>query len=237
LPSEGRREGLPLIDEWAPKQKLANEKESLGFYITGHPLDRYAADLKRFGVTRTVDVQEKDDWEEVKVAGVVTGFRDLPLKSGDGRMALFQLEDTFGQVKVACFSKAFAQYEEVLRSDEPILVTAKVKSGRALDDEESVKATKELNLSEAAPMARLRAEKTRQMTIEVSADALTDERVEQLKTALEKHPGAVQTVLRVKVPLRSFTDCVLPPQFSVTPSDELLMRIERLFGENAARLR
>jgi DNA polymerase-3 subunit alpha len=228
----------PDVEEWAPKLKLSNEKESLGFYISGHPLDRYAADLKRFRATRTVDVQDKDDWEEVQVAGIVTGYRDLPLKSGDGRMALFQLEDTFGQVKVACFSKAFAQFGEVLQSDEPILVTAKVKSGRAADDEaENVKATKELNMSEAVPLARLRAEKTRQMTVEVSADALTEERVEQLKAALSSHPGGVQTILRVKVPMRSLTDCVLPPQFNVTPTDELLLRLERLFGDNAARLR
>jgi DNA polymerase-3 subunit alpha len=233
----------PDIEEFIPKQKLAFEKESLGFYITGHPLDRYVADLRRFGTTRTVDVQEKQDWEEVQVAGVVTAYRDLPLKSGDGRMALFQLEDTFGQVKVACFSKAFALYEEVLKSDEPILVSGKVKSGRAAPDAQDrgdgdeAKATRELNMSEAVLLSKMRAEKTRQMTVEVSADALTDERVEQLRTALSSYPGGVTTVLRVRVPMRSFTDCVLPPQFAVTPSDELLLRIERLFGENAARLR
>ena len=55
------------VDEWDAKQRLAFEKESLGFYITGHPLDRYQADLKRFRATRTVDVQEKEDWEEVQV--------------------------------------------------------------------------------------------------------------------------------------------------------------------------
>jgi DNA polymerase-3 subunit alpha len=232
----------PNIEEWNPKQKLANEKESLGFYISGHPLDRYAGDLKRFRATSTQDVQQKDDWEEVQVAGVVTGYRDLPLKSGDGRMALFQLEDTVGQVKVACFSKAFKEYEEVLKSDEPILVTGKVKSGRGNDDnagagESEVKAVKELNMSEAVPLARLRSEKTRQMMVELSADLLTEERVEQLKTALAQSPGQVQTILRMKLPLRSVTDCVLPAQFNVNPTDDLLLRIERLFGDNAARLR
>jgi DNA polymerase-3 subunit alpha len=92
-------------------------------------------------------------------------------------------------------------------------------------------------MSEAVPLARLRAEKTRQMMVELSADALTDERVEQLKAVLEKHPGSVTTVLRLRLPLRSFTDCILPARFAVTPSDDLLLRIERLFGENAAVLR
>jgi DNA polymerase-3 subunit alpha len=237
LPSEGRREGLPQIEEWAPKQKLTFEKESLGFYISGHPLDRFLADLKRFGATRSVDVQQCEEWQEVHVAGIVTGYREMPLKSGEGRMAFFQLEDTAGQVKVACFAKAFATHEATLKSDEPILITGKVKSSRMADDAEEGPRVKELAMSEAVPLARVRAEKTRQMTVELSADALTDERVEQLKAALEKHPGSVTTILRVKLPMRSFTDCVLPARFAVSPTDELLLRIERLFGENAARLR
>jgi DNA polymerase-3 subunit alpha len=238
----GRAPGdaYPDVEPFSPKQQLAFEKESLGFYISGHPLDRYAADLKRFRATRTVDVQDRDEWEEVMVGGVVTGLREMPLKSGEGRMALFQLEDPYGQIKVACFAKAFAACEAVLKADEPILLTGKVKASRIADDaaaDGDVPRTKELSMSEAVPLARLRVEKTRQMIVELSADALTDERVAQLKAALELYPGGVTTVLRLKVPLRSSTDCVLPARYAVTPSDELLLRIERLFGEHAAQLR
>jgi DNA polymerase-3 subunit alpha len=185
-------------------------------------------------------VQDRDEWEEVMVGGVVTGLREMPLKSGEGRMALFQLEDAYGQIRVACFAKAFAACEAVLKADEPILLTGKVKASRVADEaasEGDVARTKELSMSEAVPLAQLRAEKTRQMIVELSADGLTDERVAQLKAALELHPGGVTTVLRLKVPLRSSTDCILPARYAVTPSDELLLRIERLFGENAAQLR
>jgi len=226
------------VDEFTPKMRLAFEKESLGFYITGHPLDRYQADLKRFRATRTVDIQEKEDWEEVQVGGIVSAYKEWPLKSGEGRMCVFSLEDTFGSVRVACFAKAFAAFEEVLKSDEPILVTGKVKPGRMDDSDENAKAAaKELNLSDAVPLYKLRAEKTKQMMVELPADTLTDERLDALKAALEKHPGPVTTVLRLKVPMRSMTDCVLPARFNVTPSDELLVRIEKLFGADAARLR
>jgi DNA polymerase-3 subunit alpha len=226
------------VDDWGAKERLGFEKEALGFYISGHPLDRYQADLKRFRATRTVDVQEREDWEEVQVAGIVAGYKEWPLKSGDGRMCVFNLEDTVGSVKVACFAKGFAAYEAVLKSDEPILVSGKIKPGRMTDEsEEAAKALKELNMSEAVPLAKLRAEKTKQMTVELSADTLTDERMDALKAALEKHPGPVTTVLRLKVPMRSSTDCVLPAKFNVTPSDDLLVRIEKLFGEHAARLR
>jgi DNA polymerase-3 subunit alpha len=225
------------VDEFTPKQRLAFEKESLGFYITGHPLDRYQADLKRFRATRTVDVQEREDWEEVQVGGIVAGYKEWPLKSGEGRMCVFSLEDTFGSVRVACFAKAFAAFEQVLKADEPILITGKVKPGRVDENEENAKAVKELNLSDAVALAKLRAEKTKQMMVELAADTLTEERIDALKAALEKYPGPVTTVLRLKVPMRSVTECVLPARFNVTPSDELLVRIEKLFGAEAARLR
>jgi DNA polymerase-3 subunit alpha len=152
-------------------------------------------------------------------------------------MCIFSLEDTYGTVRVACFAKAFAAFEQVLKSDEPILVTGKVKPGRMDESDENAKATKELNLSDAVPLAKLRAEKTKQMMVELPADTLTEERIDALKAALEKYPGNVTTVLRLKVPMRSMTDCVLPARFNVTPSDELLVRIEKLFGADAARLR
>jgi hypothetical protein len=75
------------------------------------------------------------------------------------------------------------------------------------------------------------------MTLTVSADGLTEERIDQLKAMLERHKGPVATVLRVTVPMRSYADYVLPSDYSVTPSDELLARLEKLFGAEVARLR
>ncbi len=235
--SAAKRE-LALVPDWLPKERLAFEKEALGFYISGHPLDRYAADLKRFGATPTSTVQEREDWEEVRVGGVVSAWKEWPLKSGDGRMAVFTLEDTVGGVKVACFNKAFQQFEAVLKSDEPVLVTGKVKPGRQLDDsDEAQRAPKELNLSDVVPLSRLRTEQTKQMMLNLPADRLTETRLDALKALLEGHKGPVSTVLRLTVPKRSYADYVLPSTYAVTPSDELLARLETLFGGEVARLR
>ena len=228
----------PDVEDHAPKEKLAFEKESVGFYISGHPIDRYASDLRRFGAIHTTTVQEREDWDEVQVGGVVSAWKEWPLKSGDGRMAVFSLEDTHGTVKVACFNKAFQQFEAVLKSDEPVLVVGKVKPGRQMDEsDDAQRAPKELTMSEATPLTRLRNEKTRQMMLSVAADGLDEVRLDQLKALLERHKGPVSTVLRVTVPLRSYADYVLPAEFGVTPSDELLARLERLFGAEVARLR
>jgi hypothetical protein len=75
------------------------------------------------------------------------------------------------------------------------------------------------------------------MTLTVPADGLTEERIDQLKAMLERHKGPVTTVLRVTVPMRSYADYLLPADYNVTPSDELLARLEKLFGAEVARLR
>ena len=130
------------------------------------------------------------------------------------------------------------QFEAVLKSDEPVLISGKVKPGRQMDEaEDAPRAAKELNMSDAVPLSRLRVEKTRQMVLTVPADGLTTERLDVLKATLERHKGPVSTVLRVTVPMRSYADYVLPSAFAVTPSDELLARLEKLFGAEVARLR
>ena len=237
-PAGGPPRKYPDLFDWAPKERLGFEKESLGFYISGHPLDRYAADLKRFGAVNTAAVQELEDWQEVQVGGVVSGWKEWPLKSGDGRMAVFNLEDSLGSVKVACFNKAFQQFEAALKSDEPVLVVGKIKPGRQMDDaDDAPRAAKELNMSEAMPLSRLRNEKTKQMTLTLKADVLSGDRLDQLKATLERHKGPVSTVLRVVLPTRSYADYFLPPSYNVTPDDELLFRLEKIFGAEVARLR
>jgi len=222
----------PLIEEWPPRLKLAFEKESLGFYISGHPLDRYRADLLRFKATPTADLSETPDRTEVSVGGVVVDYRDRPLKSGTGRMGFFKLEDHTGQIEVVCFSKAFAEYEEVLRSDEPLLIT-----GNLAIEGEGENSARKIHLREAVPLARLRADRTRAMALSVNADELTADRARTLKQTLERYHGSVPTTLRLVVPLRSRTEVVLPARYAVAPTDDLLLALERILGPKAVELR
>ncbi len=131
-----------------------------------------------------------------------------------------------------CFSKPFAEYDEVLKMDEPLLVTGTV----AREGEVEAMVVR-LHMREAVPLQRLRAEKTRQMTVEVPADAVDANRLDNLAKLLERFSGSVKTVLRLNVPLRSSTDAELPAKWGVTPSDELLVHLEKLFGAGCVRLR
>ncbi len=241
----GEDERYPVVEDWAPRQMLALEKEALGFYLSGHPLDRYAADLKRFADATTGDLDDKAHGTTVHVGGMIAELRERPLKSGAGLMAFLVLEDATGQVEVTVFSKAYAKHAEVLKSGEPLLITARVEKRAGLGKdadagEEAVKA--KLLLEEAQLLSSVRLEKSSRLEIRLNADLVELQQIDQMKALLEAHrsaspQGRCTTWLRFEIPKRCETTLVLPPEWSVSPTDDLLVRLERLFGTRVASLR
>jgi DNA polymerase-3 subunit alpha len=235
-------EVYPKAEEWAPKQLLAFEKESLGFYISGHPLDRYQGDLSRYANATTGDLEKhasapsqpgrRDEGAEVSIGGVVAEYRERPTKAGTGRMAFFMLQDQVGQVEVVVFPKTYEKVREVLALDEPLLCT-----GRVVDEGEAGQSDYRFHLTDAMPLARAREQKTTRVHLMLNADLVQPAQIEELKGILLAHKGACSTYLHVKIPPRSETVIPLGDRFAVAPSDELLLRIERLFGDRVAIFR
>ena len=222
----------PSVEAWTPKALLAFEKEALGFYISGHPLDRYRADLSRYANAGTTDFTEgRRPAGEAAVGGVVSAYRERPTKRGDGKLAFFQLEDQSGQLEVVVFPKTFEKVRAVLVSDEPLLCTGKV-----VDEGEGEQHAWRMLLEDATPLADLRKSKTSRVEIHLDADAVTPQQIELLRGILEQSRGPCRTVLRLKIPQRSETIIPLADIYNVAPTDDLLLRLERLFGTRVASL-
>jgi DNA polymerase III subunit alpha len=109
-------------EEWPENVLLANEKEALGFYITGHPLARHSAAIKRFATCDAAGLAERADKEEVSLCGIVAGIKELTTKKGD-RMAFVTLEDLSGFIELVIFPEAYLAAAELLKSEEPLLVS------------------------------------------------------------------------------------------------------------------
>jgi hypothetical protein len=115
--------------EWAEDEKLRFEKETLGFYITGHPLNKYTLDLKQFANTNTERLYRHVD-EVVNIGGIVSQIKRSKIKKGpnEGKMmAKFFLDDQFGSVEVVVFSDLFTKLNRWLDNGVAVLVTATVK--------------------------------------------------------------------------------------------------------------
>ena len=220
-------------EEWTPKQVLAFEKESLGFYISGHPLDRFGGELKRFANATTANSTERGPRAEVILGGVVGEYQERVIKNGTGKYAFFKLEDQVGTIEFHVASAKLNDYRDVLTSGEPLLITGTVDAPFG----EGESARERLRFMDAKPLASIRAERSNLMEIRLNADLVTDEQITTLHKLLRQFPGPCHTRLRLEIPQRSETVLDLGDDFKVAAADELLAKLEQVFGERVAVLR
>jgi DNA polymerase-3 subunit alpha len=224
-------ETYPEIEPWGAKQLLAFEKEALGFYVSGHPLDRYRSELGRWANATTADFAEgKRAPGDASIGGIVSQYREMITKKGD-KMARFVLEDAAGTMEVVVFPKTFEKVRHVLVSDEPVLLAGEVRNEGSPEAAEW-----KMMLNEATPMAELRQARTTRIEIHLNADTVTSDKLEALRGILTTSQGSTPAVVRLMIPQRSETVIPLGEKWRVQPSDELLARLERLFGERVATL-
>ncbi|MBH1988796.1 MAG: DNA polymerase III subunit alpha [Myxococcaceae bacterium] len=171
--------------EWGEKERLNFERETLGFYLSGHPLDRYQNEVKRLGLVSTMHLHQSKHNETVQMMGMVTDLRERPLKSGEGRWAIMSIEDNFGHAEVLAFNKVFAEFEHVLKSKEPILFKGRVVVDD-VDDEGGVSQAK-IRLESALLLSEAQEEKTR--FVDVYLNSEHEEALAQIHTLCLQNPG------------------------------------------------
>jgi DNA polymerase-3 subunit alpha len=220
-------------EEWTPKELLAFEKESLGFYISGHPLDRFGGELRRFANAVTSNCTERGGRAEVILGGVVSDYQERSIKNGTGRFAFFKLEDQHGQIEFHVSSSKLEEYRVALTQGDPLLVTGTVDVpwGDAENPRER------LRFVDAKLLTSIRAERSTMMDVRLNADLLNGDQLVVLQRLLQQYPGSCRTRLRLEIPQRSETIFDLGDDFKVEASDELLAKLEQTFGDRVAVLR
>ncbi|MFN3201782.1 MAG: DNA polymerase III subunit alpha [Bradymonadia bacterium] len=247
-PTGGSVDELPAdilaVEEWSEKVLLANEKSSLGFYVSGHPLDRFADEIGRYGVARVEQLKRMDNFSQISLAGVVTALRVRPFKSGNGRMGILTFEDQTGVVEAICMGDDLDRFEHLLSSDEPLLV-----QGRLRVEHEDGRVEVSLRIgnkprrgqpvdSDAPPavmtLLEVRALKARGLEIAIPTASVDRARLEKLRALLlkEEHHGRVPPSLRLITEDQCDVHIELPG-FKVSPTDDLQHAVKRLLDGNA----
>jgi DNA polymerase-3 subunit alpha len=217
---------LPDAPAWSEIQQLAGEKEALGLYMSGHPLDRFADDLKVFGARRVADLttSEADVW----VGGIVSALRPLKTKKGD-RMAVFMLDDVAGNVEVVVFPETFSKHGLAIESDAMLLVRGKLEK-----DDESAR----IVATELMPIAALKERTTKEVAIHLAVPPHGRPTFEALAELFSRHRGDRRVSLELNVNgkprgLRVRADV----SQRVRPSERLVAELERLCGAGTVELR
>ena len=219
--SQGNGSGkLPEVNEWDEKLRLNFEKEALGFYITGHPLDRYREDLGRYTSCEAAALAERRDQEEVRLAGMVAGLKELTTKKGD-RMAFVTLEDLSGFAELVIFPEVYRASMDLIKGDDPLLVTGNVKI-----EEESAK----ILASEVVPLAEASEKMTRRVHFRCASSDLDPRRLTAFKDLLKRHRGSCEAWLHVSNPPHTETVIALPKDCRVAANERIVSAAEKLFG-------
>ena len=223
---------FPVVPAWAPGPRLAYEREALGFYISGHPLDAYGDDLKRHvtcGIDRihrfakpATKHRRRNAEPDVTVAGIVTAKRAFRTKRGS-RMGFVTLNDRSASVECTFFADAWESSRKVLESQQPILVRGNVERKEGSDDISLLATSAEL-------VSELLSRRTREVRIALRSEELDESRTERLLELFQRHAGPCGA--RIHLRYRDKADVVLlfPPDRGVLADDTLRDELEALFG-------
>ncbi|HYV50053.1 MAG TPA: DNA polymerase III subunit alpha [Myxococcaceae bacterium] len=238
------------VEEWSEKERLAFEKEAIGFYVSGHPLHQYEKELRRYARPAAAVQRARRD-ERMTVAGIVSQLRERPTKTGK-RMAWVTMEDLSGSVEVVCFpgkdgtrsvmgrdgkwAKAgpkpgYEQWEGMLKGDDPVLVTGTVQVNQR--DEESPVC--EIIAEEIQSLKEVREKRVRRVEVRATAEEVTEERLAKLKELASKHAGA--TPVAMSISFGGEAEVLIGgTQLKVSVNDELIGQVNRLFGRNVVEV-
>ncbi len=215
---------IPDAPAWGEGERLAFEKESLGFFITGHPLERFRDELAQWANATTGRLPELSGAAEVTVAGIITGLRLIKTRKGD-RMASFLLEDLEGSAEALVFPETYKKAAGRLADDLVVLVKGKPE----LLDEGKAR----LLVSEVLPLEQAKLAEARYVTIRVSVSTWDRSMGERLRDILGSHRGECPVTLELVRP-GAFAVALAPSSYyCVRPDAVLRDEVEALLGPGA----
>jgi len=239
---------LPEASAWTEVELLTFEKETLGLYLTGHPIDRWASELREYGalsiaglgLRREPHEADADDLEgpppeagpprseDVVIGGIVSGLRPLKTKKGD-RMCVCQLEDRDGGLEVIVFPEAFKQGGHLVENGRMLVVKGKFEK----DGE-----TARLVAAEIAPIELVREKLATAVAIRLSTPPHGRATFERLWDVFAQHRGDRRVAFRLEErDARLVVRVDVNPQIRVRPSEQLVAEVEKICGPGSVRLR
>ena len=226
-----KAEPIALVAEWDSDQRLEFEKEVLGFYISGHPLARYASMVESFGITSTSEIAAKSAGARVLLFGQVAALKETATKSGS-RMAFVTLEDMVGTVEITVFPEPFKAAAEHLRGRQPVLVRGRIDDA----DKGRVVLADDIRPLEAALAADGRgavksSSEPNAVRVRIRPAGDPRESIAALRTICGNHPGPVPVFVHLLLPAQEVV--VRTRGLAVDAAPDLVAELNERFGDGA----
>jgi DNA polymerase-3 subunit alpha len=213
--------------EWTDKERLVFEKETLGLYLSSHPLEGHTADLERVTTDNTEELKERRSNEIVTVGGVVSECKIINTRKGD-RMAFVRVEDLHGSVEAVVFSDLFNKSKELTQIDSLVVLSGRVDRG---DEAVKIIADKITALDDAEEVV------VKKVHIITRREVLDKTRLEALKKTLERWPGQSPVFLHILGADDKDVVISLPSTLNVNPRDETFESVRKIIQGSEIRVR
>jgi DNA polymerase-3 subunit alpha len=215
---------LAYIKEWPEPQLLAFEKEMIGFYITGHPLARYAKQLKRFTSTSISNLHTHKDEDEIKLVGLIAKIKQTVTRAKQEKMAILKLEDLDGVVEALVFPRSFQKISCYIQPNTVVLVSG------TLDLKED---TPKIIVNDMIPVDEVYKLIS---GVKINLSGVRENVFDSLKEILSASRGNVPIYLHLDTPTKSKVQVIVGDNLYVQPSEKLIQDIESLLGEERLSL-
>ena len=224
-------EDLPNVPDWDEQTRLAAEKEILGFYITGHPLEKYKDKLADLNALSTDDIgaltksTAKD--ENITTAGLISGLRVAKSKRSGELWAQAALEDMFGKVELLVFPEAYRKLAEKVKLEVPVLV----RGGVRIEEGASPKVT----ANEIIPLDEARVPLPKAIRIRIPLGNAEDRTVDELHALFRERQGEAKVLFDLERD-GDFMVVMEAEGYNVMPDRNFMVRVEELCGRGSVRV-
>ncbi len=213
---------FPDIDEWPDREKLRYEKEALGFYITGHPLERFRHKMSALGLISLSQLEEIKDATSIKSGVVVADLVEKRSRKGE-RMAFATIEDETDSAELVIFPDLYSRSASILKDGSPLYIEAKVSK----DERE-----KKLIANDIKYLSEVELPTPKRILIELNAERHNTEDLTALKEILFRYAGDVPTLFKIIIPNNAQVYVALSAKYRVNPTIEMKKEIDDLFKKN-----
>jgi DNA polymerase-3 subunit alpha len=221
---------LPEIPHWDEHQRLAAEKEILGFFITGHPLEKYReklAGLSALGIADVAAMKSSTGKDEtIHTAGIISNVRVLKSKRGDF-YAQATLEDMSGSIDMIVFPEAYKRLQDKVKLEVPVLVKAGVRVEEG--------ANPKITVAEILPLEEAKVPLPRALRIRVPAESTGEDTVDALHSLFTERKGEAKVLFDVERP-GEFMVVMEAEGYNVHPDRSFIARVEELCGRGSVRI-
>ncbi|RTR39267.1 DNA polymerase III subunit alpha [Shewanella canadensis] len=213
---------------WPDKVWLEGERETLGLYLTGHPINQYLKELKHYTSGRLKDVHPTERGKTMKAAGLVVATRVMMTKRGS-KMGLVTLDDKSARLEVMLFTEAFEKFNHLLETDRILIIEGEV----SFDDFSGGNRMTARNIID---MGEARSHFAKGVEVDIDAEVIDLPWLETFKEAVEPWKNGAVPVVVNYAQSQAKAQFRLGESWRVNPTDELMLALETLTGAGKVRI-